>query len=108
MYISSIIALAPGIITRGASICTAWVLRYLNLLFNTASLIIAVYIFKAWNEKEKDSNVRTKKNLLCNCDYILFTKLPWPGDSKGAFRSSSQAATCLPHTMEASHCSFNC
>ena len=29
-----------------------------------------------------------------NCNYILFTKLPWPGDSEGTFRSSSQAATC--------------
>ena len=29
----------------------------------------------------------------CNCNYILFTKLPWPGDSEGTFRSSSQAAT---------------
>ena len=32
----------------------------------------------------------------CNCNYILFTKLPWPGDSEGTFRSSSQAATCPP------------
>ena len=31
-----------------------------------------------------------------NCNYILFTKLPWPGDSKGTFRSSSQAATFPP------------
>ena len=31
---------------------------------------------------------------LCNCNYILFTNLPWPGDSEGIFRSSSQAATC--------------
>ena len=30
----------------------------------------------------------------CNCNYTLFTKLPWPGDSEGTFRSSSQAATC--------------
>ena len=29
-------------------------------------------------------------------NYILFTKLPWPGDSEGIFRSSSQAATCPP------------
>ena len=32
----------------------------------------------------------------CNCNYILFTKLPWPGDSEWAFRFSSQAATCPP------------
>ena len=30
----------------------------------------------------------------CNCNYILFTKLTWPGDSEMTFRSSSQAATC--------------
>ena len=30
------------------------------------------------------------------------------GDSERIFRSSSQAATCLPHTEEASHCPFNC
>ena len=39
----------------------------------------------------------------CNCNYILFTKLPWPGDSEGTFRSLSQAATCLPHTVEGLH-----
>ena len=30
----------------------------------------------------------------CNCKHILFTKLPWPGDSEGVLQSSSQAATC--------------
>ena len=34
--------------------------------------------------------------LLDYCYYILFTKLPWPGDSEGTFRSSSQAAPCPP------------
>ena len=29
-----------------------------------------------------------------NCNYTLFTKLPWPGDSEGTFQSSSQDATC--------------
>ena len=33
-------------------------------------------------------------NCNCNRNYTLFTKLPWPGDSEGTFRSSSQAATC--------------
>ena len=32
----------------------------------------------------------------CNCNHILFNKLPWPGDSEGTLRSSSQAATCPP------------
>ena len=41
----------------------------------------------------------------CNCNYIVFTKLPWPGDSEGTFRSSSQAATCPPvyHTRRRTH-----
>ena len=43
--------------------------------------------------------------ITCNRNYILFTKLPWPGDSKGTFRSSSQAATCPPvyHTRRRLH-----
>ena len=36
-------------------------------------------------------------------NYMLFTKLLWPGDSEGIYRSSSWAATCLPNTVEASH-----
>ena len=42
----------------------------------------------------------------CNyCNYILFTNLPWPGDSEGTFRSSSQAATCpsVYHTRRRLH-----
>ena len=35
-------------------------------------------------------------HLDCNCNYILFTKLPWPGDSERTFWSSSQATTCPP------------
>ena len=38
-------------------------------------------------------------------NYILFTKLPWPGYSEGTFRSSSQAAACPPvyHTRRRLH-----
>ena len=41
----------------------------------------------------------------CKCNNILFNKLPWPGDSEGTFRSSSQAATCPPvyHTRRRLH-----
>ena len=41
----------------------------------------------------------------CNCNYILYTNLPWPGDSEGIFRSSGQATTCLPvyHTRRWLH-----
>ena len=47
----------------------------------------------------------TRVDYNCNCRYILFTKLPWPEDSEGAFRSSSQAATCPPvyHTRRRLH-----
>ena len=40
-----------------------------------------------------------------NCNYILFSKLPWPGDSEGTFWSSSQPATCPPvyHTRRRLH-----
>ena len=38
----------------------------------------------------------TAHNCHCNCNYILFTKLLWPGDSEETFRFSSQTATCPP------------
>ena len=37
---------------------------------------------------------------------MLFTKLRWPADSERATRFSSQAATWLPRTAEASHYPF--
>ena len=40
--------------------------------------------------------------LLNGTNQIKFDlKLTWPEDSERTFRSSSQAATCLPHTVEA-------
>ena len=48
-------------------------------------------------------------NLLLNALAIVITssviKLPWPGDSEGTFRSSSQSATCPPvyHTRRRLH-----
>ena len=35
-------------------------------------------------------------NEQCNCNHILFTKLPWSEESEGTFQSSSQATTCPP------------
>ena len=45
----------------------------------------------------------------CNCNYILLTKLFWPRDSEGTFRSSIRAhrPTCLVHTVETSNSPFN-
>ena len=36
----------------------------------------------------------TPKPVAPDCDYILFIELPWPGESEGILRSSSQALTC--------------
>ena len=38
--------------------------------------------------------------------HSLIAILPWSGNSLGTFRSSSQAATCLPFAAEASRCPF--
>ena len=37
---------------------------------------------------------------------FLATLWPWPEDSEETFRSSSQTAICLPHTVEASYGAF--
>ena len=56
---------------------------------------------RAWSS----GNVAPLNHLHCNCNYILFIKWPWPGNSEGTFRSSSQAATCPPvyHTRRKLH-----
>ena len=49
---------------------------------------------------------RICKKAAGNCNNISFTKLPWPGDNEGVFRSSSQAATCPIHSAKVSkYCS---
>ena len=45
----------------------------------------------------------------CNCNYILFTNLFWPGDSEETFRSSESSChlpTGLPHTVKTLHSPF--
>ena len=51
------------------------------------------------------SDLQYDRFWLCSCDYILFTMLPWPGDSEGTFRSSSQTTICPPvyHTRRRLH-----
>ena len=54
-------------------------------------------------------NVHTAVEKLAGCSYefgFIFIVL-WSADSEGIFRSSSQAATCLPHTVESSYCLFS-
>ena len=46
----------------------------------------------------------------CNCNYILFSTLPWPRDNEGTFLSSSQTTICPPvYTPQRLHTyPFNC
>ena len=53
------------------------------------------------DESDEETN-STDANVILLIAY-LFTKMPGPGESEGTFRSSSQAPSCLPHTL-ASHC----
>ena len=50
-------------------------------------------------------NICTELIAYRNCNCIFFTMLPWPGDSKWTFRSSTQAVTCPPgcHTRRRLH-----
>ena len=41
--------------------------------------------------------------IVINLNYILFTKLPWSGDSKGVFRSLSQAPSCFKFNLYATY-----
>ena len=76
-------------------------------------LLTVSFIFMAWNAPkfhvidnlQKVATGRKLRKQLLNCNYILFTKLPWPEDSEGTSRSSSQAATCPPvyHTRRRLH-----
>ena len=52
--------------------------------------------------------VWSRKSLLKSCNYSLFTKLRWPGNSEGTFQYSNQAATCptVYHTRLRLHTSL--
>ena len=49
--------------------------------------------FLGWREIHR-SVIELFNRKFKNCNYVLLTKLPWPEDSEGTFRSLSQAATC--------------
>ena len=62
-------------------------------------------VFGSFTTEKSTKNERRRSHNYCN--YILFPKLPWPGDSERTFRSSSEAATSpvpthLPQTVELS------
>ena len=60
-------------------------------------------LFPAFSSTVKSLSWMTLK---ANRNYILFTKLSWPGDSEETFRYSSQTATCF--SPKVSHCPFHC
>ena len=50
--------------------------------------------------KKQDHEIGLKKKAhYINCKYILFTNLPWPGDSEGVFKSNSRLSTTLPFLL---------
>ena len=67
-----------------------------------------------WKRPQLENGPNKVPWIHCNNNYnyqrtILFTKLLWPGNSKGTLWYSSQALTCLVPTgllqmLEASHC----
>ena len=72
-----------------------------QLFFSSDMSIILLfsYSFNHSHVHEKLNSQRLcsfARNRLCNFNYTLFTKLPWPGESEGTFQSSSKAATCPP------------
>ena len=67
--------------------------------------MLRAYISDYLSERRKILPMKKINFLNCNCNYVLFAKLSWPGDSEETFRSSSQAATCPPvyHTRRRLH-----
>ena len=50
-------------------------------------------------------------NCNCNCNYIFIHQVALARRQRrdlSVFESSCHLPICLPHTMEASHCPFNC
>ena len=68
-----VLALLVGVPTQSLELALILV-RFINVVCST------------WHSSRRQGFVAA---LNCNCNYILFTKLPWPGDSEGTFRSSS-------------------
>ena len=92
---------------RGCSGQTAaWVTQMAFCL--DISAIDVAFGMRDWYEVTYQACFDVRRHLhcnYCNCNYILYTKLPWSGDSEGTIRSSSEAATCPPvyHTRQRLH-----
>ena len=68
-----------------------------------------IYLVQNYKNVSILNQYQQEQLLLLNC--ILFTKLPWSGDSEGifsVFESSCLMLACLPHTLDALHSPFNC
>ena len=85
-----------------ATLCCRLFLFHMLLRILTLNMLPYLANF---NDTKKYRQMWKHNEINCNCNYILFTKLPWPGDSERTFRSSSQAATCPPvyHTRRRLH-----
>ncbi|CAK8675994.1 dol-P-Glc:Glc(2)Man(9)GlcNAc(2)-PP-Dol alpha-1,2-glucosyltransferase-like [Clavelina lepadiformis] len=60
MYILSMLVLTPLTGIKGSSACTVWALRYMNVLYNAGTVVLAYYIIKKLNENVKSSNAGTE------------------------------------------------
>ena len=80
--------LSPVKFSSAVSELRIWLL---SPLWMSSNQVLSDEAWQSWLYINKNRN-RPRFN--CNCDYVLFTKLPRPGDSEGTFRSSNQAATC--------------
>ena len=70
-------------------------------MFNIVILAITVKLFLSKYQLHKISLFTS------SIISLLFAKLPRLGDGEVTLRSSSQPATCLPHTVQDSHGLFN-
>ena len=68
--------------------------------------------FSYGSNEVSPQHVNVLLQINCNyCNYILFTKFPWPGNSEGTFPFGNHATicpmpTCLLQTVKALHCSL--
>ena len=85
--------------------CRPLVYKYLQVL-NWSSFFV---VDKQAHHNDVLWKVATSQST-CLCMNVIanhyFAKLPWPVVNEENLQASSQAATCFPHTVEASHCPF--
>ena len=53
-------------------------------------------------ERNQTNRMVFVRRIWNNC-FFIYKAVFWPRDNEGSLQSSSQATTCPPHTLEASH-----